>query len=361
MDVKDIRKDLHQLAELGRCEFKTKEYIINILKTLDCEIIEVLETGVVAYFDLGYQDSVCFRADMDGLPIIEKTNLKFKSLNKSVSHACGHDGHMAMLLKFAMWVNDNKEKLKKNIVCLFQPSEEERAGAMDIINSKILDKLNVKEIFGMHIWPGLEENKIFTMAGGMLASSSEVDIEVYGKTCHAANRNEGIDSLLIATSLINDCYDFSKVLKENHLISFGKLEAGVARNAVPGYAKIEGTFRAFNDETMELMLEKLQELAHKYDEKCHSKIVIRANDLYKSVINSKELIEKYQKLLDIKELKKPFMQAEDFGCYTRKYKAMFMLLGAGYGPMLHTENFDFNMDILETGVAAYIKIASSLK
>lgn len=361
MNVKDIRRDLHQIPELGRCEYQTKEYIINKLTNLNCEVFEVCNTGVVAFFNASKKKTICFRADMDGLSILEKTNLDFCSKHVGVSHACGHDGHMAMLLAFANWATENIKSLTANIVCLFQPSEEEKAGARDIIADGILDRLAVEEIYGFHIWPGLKEKQIFSCPSGLLASSSEVDIEIFGKGCHAANRSLGIDALLVASRLIEAYYKEALEVQGKHLVSFGKLVAGNARNSVADYAKIEATFRTFDDQTMTELINKLETLASEFEEKTNARIKINANTLYKSVINSLELFERYQELLKINLIKEPFLQAEDFGCYTRKYKAMFMLLGAGDAPMLHTDNFDFNMDILETGVAAYIKIASSSK
>ncbi len=361
MNVKDIRKDLHQIPELSRCEFQTKEYIVNKLTNLNCAIFEVCNTGVVAFFNASKKKTICFRADMDGLSILEKTNLDFCSKHIGVSHACGHDGHMAMLLAFASWASANIASLTANIVCLFQPSEEEKAGAVDIIADGILDRLGVEEIYGLHIWPGLKENQLFSCQNGLLASSSEVDIEIFGKGCHAANRVSGIDALMVASRFVVTYYDDILDVQGKHLVSFGKLTAGSARNSVADYAKIEATFRTFDDETMLQLITKLETLAKKLEKETKAKIKIRANNLYKSVINSSELFARYQKLLKLNLIEEPYLQAEDFGCYTRKYKAMFMLLGAGDAPMLHTDNFDFNMDILETGVAAYIKIASSLK
>ena len=171
MDVRDIRIALHQIPELGRREYKTKEYILNIAKKLNCQIFEPTKTSLVLYFNLGFSSTLCFRSDMDALPILEETNLPFKSKNEGVMHACGHDGHMAMLLSFAIWLSNNLSLAKNNIICLFQPSEEDDCGANDIIKSNILDDLKVNAIFGFHIWPNLEEGKLFSMPNGILASS----------------------------------------------------------------------------------------------------------------------------------------------------------------------------------------------
>lgn len=360
MNAKELRKKLHPLAELGRKEFKTKEFILTFLKPLECSIFEVGKTGVVAYFDCGLKRTICFRADMDALPILEKTGLSYAPKTEGVSHACGHDGHMAMLLEFAGWASEHKNLLTSNIVCLFQPSEEEGAGAIDILASGILDKLGVEEIYGFHIWPGLEENKIFTKYNALLASSSEVDIEFIGKGVHAGNRSQGIDALYIASEFLIKFYELEKGVSGKHLVSFGKLLAGEARNSVASKATLIGTFRAFEDIVMDELLNKLYELCEELKKAYGVEIVIKTNSIYKSVLNHSDLINKFKDKLELNFLEEEFMQAEDFGCYTRKYKSLFFLLGSGNSPKLHTDCFDFNMDILETGVEAY-RIIGTMK
>lgn len=356
MDVKEIRNSLHQIPELGRKEYKTKEYIINLAKNLNCKIYEVTNTGIVLFFNANKNDTICFRSDMDALPILEKNEVSYKSKNIGVMHACGHDGHMAMLLSYAIWASNNLDKLKHNIVCLFQPSEEDNAGANDIIKSNILDKLKVTKIFGFHIWPKLEENKIFSMPRGMLASSGEVTININGKSYHAANRKNDDDAIMKAFNIISNFYAYCNKIEEPHLINFGKINAGSARNIVPGSAYIEATLRAFSDDIFNMMANELKRLCEiNQDDNYKIELIINCN--YPSVINDEELFLKYQNILNINKLDKPFLQAEDFGCYTRKYKALFMLLGCGNTNLLHTDNFDFNSEILQTGVETYKKIS----
>lgn len=359
MDAKTIRKELHQIPELGRKEYKTKQYLIDILRKLDCRVETPTPTGVVAFFDCQLDKTICFRADMDALPIEEKTGLSFASMHAGISHACGHDGHMAMLLEYSIWASEHKSELKSNIVCLFQPSEEDDAGASDILKSGILDQFKVEEIYGLHLWPKLEENKLYTMPYGMLATSGELNIDFYGKTVHAANRKEGIDALLIASFFIQKFYEMCRKLKSPHLISFGHLTAGTVRNSVAGTAHLEGTMRAFDDETFQEMKDMLMELVQVCMDNSGARIEVSLNAAYPSVINDPVLVQKHQSLLNYSILEQPFLQAEDFGCYTRKFKALFMLLGCGDTHLLHTPQFDFNMDILKTGVEVFKKLSLS--
>ena len=357
MDAKNIRMDLHKIPELGRCEFKTKEYILNFAKKLNCKIYEVSLTGVILYFDVKKKHTLCFRADMDALPIKEENNVSYKSKNPGIMHACGHDGHMAILLSYAKWASDNLDELENNIVCLFQPSEEDNLGANDILESNILTELKVERIFGMHIWPNLDKGKIFSMPNGMLATSAEVNIDIIGKTCHAANRSEGIDALLVACSLILKFYEICAKIEEKHLINFGKLVSGTVRNAVSKDAPLEATMRAFDDQVFDFMVRKLKGLIQELEDKYKAKINLSINALYPSVNNDPVLFDEYKNIIDINKLNNPFLQAEDFGCYTRKFPSLFFLLGCGDTPLLHSSNFNFDMDILDIGVNTYKKIS----
>ena len=357
--VEQFRIDLHQIPEESRCEHQTKQYIKQQLESLSCILYEPTETSIVAYFNVKKPKTVCFRADMDGLKIEEKTKLSFASRHKGFMHACGHDGHMAMLLDFAFWANEHQNELTSNVVCLFQASEEEHAGALDILHSSILDQLKVEELYAFHIWPMLEKNQLYTYKGPMLASSSEVNKDFYGRAVHAANKDQGIDALKLASEFILEAYKEFDKIPTKHLLSFGKMLSGQARNIVSDFAHVEATMRNFDDETFEKMKAILFTLKEKYERETKVQIELGIQDLYKSVINDSDLIDTYFEPLQLKLLTAPYIQAEDFGCYTRKYKCMFMLLGSGDEHLLHTETFDFDMNILATGVEAYKIIATT--
>lgn len=348
IDLKRIRCDLHQIPEIGMHEFKTKEYLLNILKNFKCRIFEIGETGLIAFFDFNKEDSICFRADMDALPVNEQNDVWYKSKNLGYMHACGHDGHMSMLLGLCEYL-DSLNEYKYNVSCLFQPSEEIYGGARSVVDSKILDKLNTKAMFGMHIWPNLAKGKIYSMPKGMLAKSAEVDIEIIGKTVHAANRDEGIDSILIASKYLINLYDLASKIKEPHLLNFGKIEGGTIRNSVAEKTKLFATMRAFDDQTFAILQNNLFNASKNYNAEFN--IEIRSD--FPFVYNDPELIKKMD---FINILEKPFMQAEDFGLYTSIYPCLFLLLGAGNTSMLHQSTFDFDMNILNDGLAAYKKI-----
>lgn len=354
--VEEYRMDLHQIPELGRCEFETKKYILSQLKDLNAEIYEPTPTSVVAYFNAHREKTICFRADMDGLSIEETNPDWYVSKHPHLMHACGHDGHMAMLLKIADWTSRHLDDIAYNLVCLFQPSEEEQAGALDIIDSQILDKLHVKEIYGMHLWPNLEEGKLYANAFNFLPLSLELNVHFTGKSVHAANREAGIDALKIASEWLLEAYNLSKRINKPHLLSFGSIEASGPRNAVLATATLYGTFRTFEQEIQDQLLKKLEELSHSLEQTTGIKIQIEIAGKYPMVHNDESLYQKWKKHLNILPCPKIFWQAEDFGCYTQKYPCLFMLLGIGDKTQLHTSDFNFDMKILSNGVEAYQKI-----
>lgn len=358
MNVKEYRMDLHQIPEIGFNEFKTSEYIYNHIKNMNCHIDKV-ETGYVLFFDNGYDYSIGFRTDIDALPIKEETELSFKSTNGCM-HACGHDGHMAMMLAFCDYLNLNYKKYDKNIVVIFQPSEEIYGGALSIINSKLLEKYNVKALFGTHIWPDLKKGLIYTRKNEMMAKSCEVDIEILGKSTHAASSHLGADALRAGVIISNGMYEFIDNMDKSvyKLFKIGKFESGSIRNIISDKTNIYATMRAYSDETIKLMSDELYRLSSLVDTKLGVKTNITIRDGgYPPVINDSILVDKLIEInKDINLMKDPVMQAEDFGNYSKYIPSVFMFLGSEGKYPLHSSKFDFDMDILEIGVNNYIRI-----
>ncbi|MFR0980913.1 MAG: M20 metallopeptidase family protein, partial [Holdemania filiformis] len=224
-----FRRDLHQIPETSFTEFKTKEYVVSVLKTLHCEVIELLETGAAAYFDAGRPATLAYRADMDALPIQEETGLDFASRHPGKMHACGHDGHMAMLLGFAQELDQlDRSGWKNNILLIFQPSEETVGGAKPICDTGIFEKYNVKAIFGTHLWPFIPAGSIASRPDEMMAHASEVTVTVKGKSTHCAKPDEGIDALAIGAELLCRLYAMEKKIAPNQyrILKFGNFHAG---------------------------------------------------------------------------------------------------------------------------------------
>lgn len=356
MSIQDYRRDLHQIPELAYHEFETKKYLRAHLEQLSGIIHDVEPTGTVVYFANQKEKTLAFRTDIDALPITEKTGLDFASKNSGNMHACGHDGHMAMLLGLADYVDAHIHELNYNVLLIFQPAEEFGSGAQTIVDSGLLEHYNVQGIFGFHVWPGLKEGQVFSKASGILAQCSEIDIVVHGKATHIANSDQGIDAVQIATRLMSAIYDLEdgELGQKTHLMKFGQIEGGTIRNIIADEVVVFGSVRSFDPTVHAFMKKQIQAVVDKFAKKYHTTIDINYTDGYPAVVNTPELFAKVQRALpDLNVLDTPFLQGEDFGIYTQFYPSVFFLLGLGEVPPLHNDHFDFAMANLDVGVATY--------
>ena len=358
IDLKKFRRDLHQIPELGFEEFKTQAYILNALDGLDCKI-ETVGTGTILYFDTNSPRTIAFRADIDALPIEEETGLGFASRHPGKMHACGHDGHTSILLGLAHFLNENKQTLNKNIVLVFQQSEEKETGAKTVIDSGILQKYNPEAIFGLHLWPGFKKNSIWTRAGEFMATSNELNVHIIGRASHVANSELGIDSIAAACDFLTAAYDMEKQLQSEvfRLLKFGKIEAGTARNIIAGEAIINGTIRSFDEKIHDELKAGIIRIAGTVDDKFKTRTVISYEGAYDAVLNDATVLGKVKTFAPfINELVDPVLQGEDFGLYRGVCPILFFFLGVGDVAPLHNEKFDFDMDVLDTGLNLFKEI-----
>lgn len=358
--IKKYRQDLHQIPELELDLPQTKAYVVNILKDLDCILEYPIESSVAAFFNNHKEKTLAFRSDMDALPIQEQNHTDYVSKYPGKMHACGHDGHMAMLLGFAQELNTYYKELDTNILLIFQPGEENPGGAKKICETGILEKYNVQYIFGFHVWPYLKEGQIATKPGSMMARSSEVNIEIFGKSSHAAKYKEGIDSLEIAANYLVDIYNMEKQIDDSkyRLLRFGKMESGTIRNIVSDYARLEGTMRACDDETFFYMKDQLEQLSKKHK----ATFTFDINEGYPALVNDEELVNNIlNQRKDIIRLKEPELITEDFSYYLQYVPGAFFYLGTGTGIPLHNDHFDFDEKILLEGIQMYIYLSKNVK
>ena len=359
--LQEHRINLHRIPEIGFNEFKTQAYILSQLQGLSCNIHTLQPTGLVVYFPCPKKEAktIGFRADMDALPVTEETGLSFSSEHPGMMHACGHDAHCAILIGLAHYIHEHIENMSTHVVLIFQPSEENEAGAHVILQSGWLEKYHVSAIFGLHLWPGLPFGTLHTRADELMAASSETDIMVHGKASHIANADQAIDALYIATQLIQDLYLFEKNQPETvyRLLKFGKLEAGTVRNVVANQAHLQGSLRTFYPNVHAHFKAFITQTAQKYEAKTGCTININYNDGYEAVLNDKALFQWVtQNIPYVHALPEPVMQAEDFGLYRRHCPLLFCFLGVGDVPPLHANNFNFNMDVLDQGLRWFIDL-----
>lgn len=361
--LKTYRRDLHQIPELELDLPMTQQYIKNVLEPLPCTLSSPIPCSVLAFFDAGKETTVAFRSDMDALPVQEATTREFKSRNEGRMHACGHDGHMAMLLTFAHELADYYKELPHNVLLIFQPGEETPGGAEPLCKTGFLEQYHVKRIFGFHLWPMLPKGIVATRKNEFMARASEVNIDIEGKSAHAAKYKEGIDALEVAMRYVLSLYDMEQMEiapDVYRLLRFGKFESGTVRNVVSNHTRLEGSLRAFQEDTFEYMKRRLYEIAETYEQKYQVHFQFDINTGYPAVINDEALVDLVLKEVgeeEILQLEQPEMISEDFAFYQKKVPGVFFFLGTGTGIALHAHDFDFDEEVLIKGVETYKKLS----
>ena len=359
MQIIQDRRALHRIPELDWATAKTSAYLKTALLGLGCQVFSPLEGAVCAFFDFGAPKALAFRADMDALPIAEQNHTEYASCHPGIMHACGHDGHMAILLELARRL-DRKTQNPWNILLVFQPGEECTGGAERICNTGIFEKYNTQAIFGLHLWPGLEKGQVFSREKELMARASEVNVDIYGKSAHIAKASEGVDALAVGTEFFRRAMAMEAALPKHsfRLLKFGRFESGVVRNALSAHTHMEGSLRAFQDGIFEGLRDGLYAIGRELEAEYGCKVSIDINSGYPAVMNPSSLCRRVKQAVDYRELEAPAMTAEDFAFYQRRLPGMFLFLGTGDSPALHTSNFDFDEAILEKGADFFEKLAA---
>lgn len=359
--LQKYRRDLHRIPELGLELPQTYTYIKRILETLPCTITSPIANSICAFFDGHKNETIAFRSDMDALPIKERNTHDFVSCHIGNMHACGHDGHMAMLLAFAHEVSTFYKELPHNVLLIFQPGEETPGGAELIVNTGILKTYHVTKIFGSHVWPELPKGVIATKDGEFMARASEIDITIQGKSIHVAKYHQGVDALAAGSAFLQAMYAMERNEIDTNalrLLRFGQFTSGTTRNIVSNHTNIGGSLRAFQDDIYWYMRKRIDEIKKDIEEAYHVTISIRIADGYPPVINDQVLCSDIiHKIADIEVLSKPEMIAEDFAFYQQEVPGVLFFLGTGNGIALHTNTFDFDEMILLKGVELYKKLS----
>ena len=271
-EVVSFRREFHQYPEVSGHEVMTTEYIREHLEKWGISYRLMEPTGIIGVLGSG-SSTTALRADMDALEIREETELSFQSQNTGCMHACGHDGHTAVLLAAAKILKEHEDELDHRIMLVFQPAEETAQGAADLLETGILNQAD--KIFGLHIFSGIEKGKISLEPGARMAATNWFSIRIGGKSGHAGKPQECVDAVVTAASLAMNLQTIiSRSINplESAVLTIGRMEAGTARNIIAGEAVLEGTVRTFSREVQEKIRERMEEITAAAAQMFHAEI-----------------------------------------------------------------------------------------
>lgn len=369
-----IRREIHQFPERGFEESKTQKKVIQLLTEYGVDHIDTsfAKTAVVAIIN-GYGDkegpSIGLRADMDALPLTETNIFDHRSQNPKVMHACGHDGHTAILLMAAKYLAKNRD-FDGRAVLFFQPAEEGLGGAETMVKKeRVLDKYQVDAIYAMHNWPGVPAGDFAVRVGNIMASSDRLFIDIEGKSGHAGLPHLTQDPLLVATHIYQAIQGmvartFDPVLPV--VISVTQIHGGEANNAIADSAKMSGTFRTHSNTVRDDLIRRLDSLVTNIGEAFGMKATFRLGEISHPVtVNTeKETLRAMSVAEDlvgkgrVNRQVDPMMTSEDFSYFLMEVPGCYIFLGNGdceehHSVGLHNTTYDFNDEVIPIG-AAYL-------
>ena len=359
--LRSYRRDLHRIPEVDFDLPKTLSYVQGVLESLvsPVKVFSPCRSTLCAFFDRGTESTYAIRADMDALPVTERTGAYYASTHEGKMHACGHDGHMAMVLGLAHWLDENPDVATRNVLLVFQPAEETTGGARLVCESGVFEQHGVDRIFGFHLWPDLPEGVVVSRPGALLASSNETTVTFLGKASHIAKASEGNDALEAACTFLASAYRYADERSEEEpfLLKFGRAEAGQVRNQIAARACLEGSLRTFSVAMGARARADIEKIAARCatDFGCTSEVVYSYG--YPPVVNDAGLLAQVRKAVpEVEDLPEPLLISEDFSFYQERLPGVFMLLGTGTGIPLHADTFDFDEGILARGLDVYKRL-----
>jgi len=362
-EIIEIRQELHAHPELSLKEYRTSDFIRARLAKLDVEILPpFMSTDVVAL--LGYPEqgkNVTLRADMDALPITEENTFPYCSNNRGVMHACGHDGHTAMLLGTAMILDKYKEQLEGSVRLVFQPGEEVVAAGKDLVAKGILKNPRPSAVLALHGWPGYPTGAICSKSGDLMAAADFYTIKIMGGGGHGSRSDQQNNPIVVASQIVNRLTTIpEREFRPDApvVISINKFTGGTTSNVIPGEVIMEGSTRYFEASAGERIPSLFEEVLRTACTGTELNYELLYDRPYIATVNDPEIVLECRRLarqflgasawIDIQE---PVMSSEDFSYYIREHPGGMFFLGMGEdGPGLHTNTFDFNDQALKNGI-----------
>ena len=368
-----IRRTIHQHPELGNAEFKTAAFIEKTLKNLRIKTKRLSKTGVVGILEGTKKPAnakvIALRADMDALPIQEKTNKSFASKRKGIMHACGHDANTTMVLGAAMHLAKERKNISGTVKFIFQPNEESSGGAKDMIKAGALKNPRPDAIVGIHVNPWIRTGALGLKRGAMMAAVDKFTIEVIGEGGHGAYPELAINAVSIISKVISGLDEIIAKdlrLKESAVISIGAVKGGERFNIISGAATAVGTVRTLSEKVRKLIREKIEKKTRKIVSSYGAKCKILYEELGNPLINSPKVLELCRKAgerslggKNIVWVKKPSMGGEDFAEYLAFVPGCFIYMGTKKNKSYpwHHERFDIDETAMPKGSAVLSAIA----
>jgi len=380
-DLQKIRRDIHAHPELCYEENRTSDVIAQKLTEWGIPVLRGLGvTGVVGIVKNGSSErAIGLRADMDALPMRELNNFSHTSRHDGKMHACGHDGHTAMLLGAAHYLAKHRD-FDGTVYLIFQPAEEGGAGAKRMIDDALFERCPMQAVFGMHNFPGMAVGTFGVTPGPMLASSSEFEVTIKGKGAHAAQPHQGIDPIMIAVQIAQSWQTIitrNKSPLDSGVLSITQIHAGSTTNVIPDEAKLIGTVRTFSLDVLNLIEQRMHDIAQHtaaaFDAQLefkfhrsypalinHAKETAFAVDVMRAIVGTDQVDAQMEPCLASEDF--AFMLLEKPGCYVHigNGGGDHRDAGHGLGPCnLHNPSFDFNDDLLPIGATYWIRLAET--
>jgi hippurate hydrolase len=377
-EIQAIRRDIHAHPELAYAEHRTSDKVAQLLAGWGIEVHRGLGgTGVVGVLRNGTSArSIGLRADMDALPIAETNRFEHASRHANTMHACGHDGHTAMLLAAAKYLAESRP-FDGTVNLIFQPAEEGGAGAQKMIDDGLFEKFPCDAVFGMHNWPGLAVGQFATTPGPMLASGNRFEITVTGKGAHAALPHLGVDPVFVAVQIVQGLQGIvtrNKKPIDAAVLSVTIIKAGDAINVIPDTAFISGGVRTFDTAVTDLIEEKMRRIAQLTAEAHGASAQVKFERYYPATVNHAEHAAFAANVLrdmvgedNVFAAYEPTMGSEDFSYMLRARPGAYIFIGNGDGShrasghgegpcMLHNPSFDFNDELIPVGATFWVRL-----
>lgn len=380
-ELQKIRRDLHAHPELSYEEQRTSDVVARKLTEWGIPIERGLGvTGVVGIINGGNGTrAVGLRADMDALPMQEINTFEHASRHPGKMHACGHDGHTAMLLGAAHYLARHRN-FDGTVYLIFQPAEEGGGGARRMMEDGLFDKFPMEAVFGMHNWPGASVGTFGVTPGPMMASSNEFQVTVKGKGSHAAQPHKGIDPIMIAIQIAQS---WQTIIARNKnpldagVLSITQIHAGSATNVIPDEAVLVGTVRTFTVEVLDLIEQRMRDIATHTAAAFDAQVDFGFKRNYPPLVNHARetafAVEVMQSIVGadkVNAIVEPTMGAEDFAFMLQQKPGCYVFIGNGEGDHrdrghglgpcnLHNPSYDFNDDLLPLGATYWARLAEA--